>query len=212
MRLLTLFLFVVLALPALGQDTLFVVDETGGALPFASVRLVADGVWEGTTDAGGAIILPGGWPEATQVSVAYLSYATASLNLGRLRDQGLVLSLQPGSTLLAMPTVVGRRDEAADQLLYQVERISRQAIARTQSLTTADALADLSGVYVQKSQFGGGSPVIRGFEANRILLVVDGVRMNNAIFRNGHLQNAITVDPLALERMELIYGAGALAY
>ena len=44
----------------------------------------------------------------------------------------------------------------------------------------------------QKSQQGAGSPVIRGFEASRILLLVDGVRMNNLIFRAGHLQNIIT--------------------
>ena len=43
------------------------------------------------------------------------------------------------------------------------------------------------------SQQGGISPVLRGFEANRVLLVVDGVRMNNAIYRSGHLQNAGTL-------------------
>lgn len=108
--------------------------------------------------------------------------------------------------------VIGRRDEVVRDLPYQNEAIDREEISRVQPLTTADALANLSGVYVQKSQFGGGSPVVRGFEANRVLLVVDGVRMNNAIYRNGHLQNAITVDPLALDKLEVIYGAGALAY
>ncbi|MBB4080360.1 hemoglobin/transferrin/lactoferrin receptor protein [Lewinella aquimaris] len=116
------------------------------------------------------------------------------------------------SILLHSATVVGRRNEAATDLPYQIELIDAAAQRRVQSLTTADVLADLSGVYVQKSQLGGGSPVVRGFEANRVLLVVDGVRMNNAIYRNGHLQNAITVDPNVLERTEVIYGAGALAY
>ncbi|MEM1357508.1 MAG: TonB-dependent receptor, partial [Bacteroidota bacterium] len=108
--------------------------------------------------------------------------------------------------------VVGRRDEAIGDLPYVVEIVKNNAIQKAQSLSTVDALAELSGVYVQKSQFGGGSPVLRGFEANRVLLVVDGVRMNNAIYRAGHLQNAITISPLALDRMEVIYGAGALAY
>ena len=116
------------------------------------------------------------------------------------------------SILLESAVVVGRRDEAAGTLPYRVEVIQDAERRRVQSLTTADALASLSGVYVQKSQLGGGSPVLRGFEANRVLLVVDGVRMNNAIYRNGHLQNAITVDPNGLERIEVIYGAGALAY
>ena len=116
------------------------------------------------------------------------------------------------SILLESAVVVGRRDEAAGTLPYRVEVVQNAERRRVQSLTTADALAALSGVYVQKSQLGGGSPVLRGFEANRVLLVVDGVRMNNAIYRNGHLQNAITVDPNTLERIEVIYGAGALAY
>lgn len=116
------------------------------------------------------------------------------------------------SILLEGATVIGRRDELAADLPYQVELIGAAAQQRVQSLTTADALASLSGVYVQKSQLGGGSPIVRGFEANRVLLMVDGVRMNNAIYRNGHLQNIITVDPNVLTRTEVIYGAGALAY
>ncbi|WP_238752197.1 TonB-dependent receptor plug domain-containing protein [Neolewinella maritima] len=116
------------------------------------------------------------------------------------------------SILLESATVIGRRDEPATALPYQIELVRNAERRRVQSLTTADALASLSGVYVQKSQLGGGSPVLRGFEANRVLLVVDGVRMNNAIYRSGHLQNAITVDPNALDRIEVIYGAGALAY
>jgi hemoglobin/transferrin/lactoferrin receptor protein len=116
------------------------------------------------------------------------------------------------SILLQSALVIGRRDELRSTLPYRIETVGHREMRRVQSLTTVDALANLSGVYVQKSQLGGGSPVIRGFEANRVLLVVDGVRMNNAIYRAGHLQNAITVDPNVLERTELIYGAGALAY
>ena len=68
------------------------------------------------------------------------------------------------------------------------------------------------GVRIQKSQGGGGSPVIRGFEANRVLIVVDGVRMNNAIYRSGHLQNSITIDPNNIERAEIIFGSSSVGY
>ena len=74
-------------------------------------------------------------------------------------------------------------------------------------------LLELSpGVRVQKSQGGGGSPIIRGFEANRVLIVVDGVRMNNAIYRSGHLQNSITIDPNNIERAEVIFGSSSVGY
>ncbi len=63
-----------------------------------------------------------------------------------------------------------------------------------------------------KSQQGGSSPVIRGFEASRVLLIIDGVRLNNAIYRSGHLQNAITVDQNMLERVEVMYGPASTLY
>lgn len=77
---------------------------------------------------------------------------------------------------------------------------------------TADVLLQSGNVFVQKSQQGGGSPVIRGFEASRVLLMVDGVRMNNAIYRTGHLQNVISVDNMVLDRVEILYGPSSTLY
>ncbi len=78
--------------------------------------------------------------------------------------------------------------------------------------TSADILIESGNVMVQKSQGGGGSPILRGFEANKILLVVDGVRMNNAIYRSGHLQNSITIDNSILDRVEILFGPSSIIY
>lgn len=78
--------------------------------------------------------------------------------------------------------------------------------------TAAELLWSTGSVLVQQSQQGGGSPILRGFEANRVLLVVDGVRMNNAIYRSGHLQNAITVDPNILERTDILLGPNSILF
>lgn len=78
--------------------------------------------------------------------------------------------------------------------------------------TAADLLGMTGQVYIQKSQLGGGSPMIRGFSTNRVLIVVDGVRMNNAIYRSGNLQNIISVDALATESAEVIMGPGSIIY
>jgi hemoglobin/transferrin/lactoferrin receptor protein len=77
---------------------------------------------------------------------------------------------------------------------------------------TGDVLLNSGQVFVQKSQQGGSSPVIRGFEASRILLNVDGIRLNNAIYRSGHLQNIITIDNMVLDRVEIIYGPSSTLY
>ena len=108
--------------------------------------------------------------------------------------------------------VIGRRDDLPSQVPYTFHKITKENIAFYEPQTTADALWNTAGVFVQKTQMGGGSPVLRGFEANRVLLVVDGVRMNSAIYRSGHLQNSITVDNAMLERTEVIFGPGSLLY
>ena len=78
--------------------------------------------------------------------------------------------------------------------------------------TAADLISVSDEVFVQKSQLGGGSPMIRGFATNRILIVIDGVRMNNAIYREGNIQNVISLDPNSIESTEIIFGPGASIY
>lgn len=78
--------------------------------------------------------------------------------------------------------------------------------------TSADLLESTGNIYMQKSQLGGGSPMIRGFSTNRLLITVDGVRMNNAIFRGGNLQNVISVDPFTIQNTEVTLGAGSVVY
>ena len=94
----------------------------------------------------------------------------------------------------------------------QIEVVSAKRLAELQPATLGDALINTGQVFVQKSQMGGSSPVLRGFEASRVLMVIDGVRMNNATFRAGHLQDIITIDPFILDRMEVNFGAGSTLY
>lgn len=94
----------------------------------------------------------------------------------------------------------------------KIDIIRASSIQFDNPQTSADMLQQSGKVYVQQSQLGGGSPVIRGMETNRVLIVVDGVRLNNAIYRAGHLQNVITVDPNMLERVEVLHGPGSVIY
>ena len=102
--------------------------------------------------------------------------------------------------------------EKKNNIAQRIDVISSKFIASVNAQNTGDLLANTGNVFVQKSQQGGSSPVIRGFEASRVLLVVDGVRMNNLIYRTGHLQNAITVDQNMLESLEVLYGPASTLY
>jgi hemoglobin/transferrin/lactoferrin receptor protein len=93
-----------------------------------------------------------------------------------------------------------------------IEKVNLRDARLRNPQTTADLLGQIGSVFIQKSQLGGGSPMIRGFATNRVLMVVDGVRMNNAIYRSGNLQNIISIDPLTLEGAEVVFGPGSLIY
>lgn len=102
--------------------------------------------------------------------------------------------------------------EKKKNLAQSIDVITAKTISRYNAQNMGDLLINTGQLFVQKSQQGGSSPVIRGFEASRVLLVVDGIRLNNAIYRSGHLQNVITVDQFMLERVEVLYGPGSTLY
>lgn len=90
--------------------------------------------------------------------------------------------------------------------------VNAARIAETNPATSADLLTADGRLTVQKSQLGGGSPSIRGFESSRVLLMIDGIRMNNLIYRGGHLQNVITIDPSVISSVDILYGPSSVVF
>ena len=190
------------------QTRVLITDGQNG-LPYVDIYNTEQGLIF-TTDTDGYFLLPKSVDGNTLLSVSYTGYETMTYQAGFMRKEGVVVLR--GGTLLDEVVMIGRTDERTQDVINQIESIKAIDLQRTSPQTSADALGQHSGVFIQKSQMGGGSPVVRGFEANKVLLVIDGVRMNNAIYRGGHLQNAITVDAAMLERLEVIYGPGSLVY
>ncbi|MCX8143165.1 MAG: TonB-dependent receptor [Bacteroidia bacterium] len=116
------------------------------------------------------------------------------------------------NTLQEVEVSANRIIEKKNLNAQQILLIPKEEMQTFQSQTTADVLQKTGNIFVQQSQQGGGSPVIRGFEASRILLVIDGIRMNNLIYRTGHLQNIITTDNTAMDKIEVIYGPSSTIY
>lgn len=102
--------------------------------------------------------------------------------------------------------------ERKRNVVQKTDVITANEIRKMNAQTAADVLLNTGSVFVQKSQQGGGSPVIRGFEASRVQLNIDGIRYNNAIFRSGHLQNVVAVDANGLERMEVLNGPASTVH
>lgn len=105
-----------------------------------------------------------------------------------------------------------RFEEKLKDVAQPIQLIKSKELKLINQPTLADVLQTSGQVLVQKSQLGGGSPIIRGFEANKVLIVMDGIRMNNAIYRGGHLQNILSIDNNTLDRVEIVYGPGSVVY
>ncbi len=140
------------------------------------------------------------------------SYYSLTLLLTSMTDDLEVLLTEKSIKLDEIVVSVSRWAESSSEFPNKVIGVTAKDIAFSSPQTSADALMQTGEVFVQKSQLGGGSPMIRGFAANRILLTVDGIRLNNAIYRSGNLQNIISVDANSLERTEVIFGPGSVQY
>jgi hemoglobin/transferrin/lactoferrin receptor protein len=153
-------------------------------------------------------------PFSASVFISSIQYREQTINIHLVRANKGKIIVQQGLLTMIEVTGKGTTNEKIplSEVPNKVTVINRKEIALLNPQTAADALMQSGDVYLQKSQMGGGSPIIRGFEANKVLMVIDGVRMNNAIYRSGHLQNAITIDNAALENIEIHHGPGSVMY
>ena len=145
--------------------------------------------------------------------ISHLSYASLKIKKQLLKAKKYTAYLSKESEQLDEVFLsVFKKTEKAKRIAEQIAVVTAKDIQKISPQTSADLLATIPGIKVQKSQFGGGSPVIRGMESNRVLLVVDGVRMNNAIYRKGHLQNSISISPNLLDKTEVVFGPSSVIY
>ena len=203
-------LIMLLSLGASAQ-TVTVVDRTS-LQPLAMVAVTNErNELVGYTGDNGVIDLSVRSP-FSQVSFFLPGYEQSSLLRDALSNGQLVYLNSKSFNMQEVVISSSRFEESRQDVAQQIRVISRKEIELANQRTTADLIQESGQVFVQRSQFGGGSPTIRGFEASRVLLVVDGVRMNNAIYRAGHLQNIISMDQASLERVEIVYGPGSVVY
>jgi outer membrane cobalamin receptor len=95
---------------------------------------------------------------------------------------------------------------------FAVDVLQRNAIDKQVSRTVPEALIGMPGVFIQKTNHAGGSPFVRGLTGNQSLILVDGIRLNNSIFRYGPNQYMTLVDPLIVDRIEVVKGTGSVQY
>jgi hemoglobin/transferrin/lactoferrin receptor protein len=192
-----------------GQQVVVLDKVTKEPVSFANIKV---GVLQFSADLYGVFFLDESGPGDT-ISISALGYEKLSLLFEEISTLNYEVFLKPSINLLESVIVSGSRwAEKEDKSVLKIERLNKRKIGLESPQTAADLLGRMNHVFVQKSQLGGGSPIIRGFATSRVLIAVDGVRMNNAIFRAGNVQNVLSLDPYTIEATEVSYGPGAVLY
>lgn len=124
----------------------------------------------------------------------------------------LPLPLFAQEELPEMVVTASRTSRPLLELPYSATTITARQIEEFNDRTIPEALEFTPGVLVQKTTTGHGSPYIRGFTGRQNLLMIDGVRLNNSTWRSGPSQYWNTLDPLAVERMELVRSQGSVLF
>lgn len=147
------------------------------------------------------------------IEIRIIGYTVKKTNYQELLSDNFEISLSPSIFSIDQVIVSANRwGQAKRDVPVKITTTRQAQIAFNNPQTAADLLGATGDVFIQKSQQGGGSPMIRGFATNRLLIVVDGVRMNNAIFRSGNLQNVISLDAFAVEKTEVVFGPSSVIY
>ncbi len=202
--------FVCIAFCGIAQQVVVKDAITLELLPGVSIYDVEKSHFETTAENGKAKLDK--FEKGVTLSFSYIGYEMQTLQKSQIKSMQVIWMTPNTEQLGEIVLSVSRSSGKKQRLAQQVGIVTEQEIAQISPENTAVLLREVPGVRVQQSQGGGGSPVLRGFEANRVLLVVDGVRLNNAIFRSGHVHNALSVDPLTLSRAEVIFGPSSVGY
>ncbi len=193
-------------------QTVTVVDEQSGApLELVTITSETPRVMVFTNHRGQADLVA--FTTSTKIVIRSLGYRSLTTSFELLQENQFIVRLKP--TMVQFDAVVvsaSKWSQSVAQLPTRVASISPKEVALLNPQTAADLLGATGEVFIQKSQQGGGSPMIRGFAANRLVYAVDGVRMNTAIFRGGNLQNVISLDAFAIEGTEVLFGPGSVIY
>ena len=150
---------------------------------------------------------------AEKIEIRMLGYKTELKSYAELKTTDFLVLLNPlNISLDEMVFSATRWNQSSAEIPSKITSISPKEVKLQNPQTAADLLNVSGKVFIQKSQQGGGSPMIRGFSTNRLLYTIDGVRMNTAIFRSGNIQNVISLDPFATEHTEIFFGPGSVIY
>jgi len=209
-------LFLVLAFTSLikAQSISGKVFDAKNDTPLSGVNVsVKNTIFGAVTDAEGRFAITGLNAGNYHLTLSRVDFLTLEKEV-TAPEKELMLYLQPMMISLNNEVVItANRLSGGDYHTPQaISVLKAKEIAESLPRTLPEALSGSTGTFVQKTNHGGGSPVIRGLVGNQNLLVIDGIRLSNATFRSGPVQYLNTIDLSAVSQIEVLRGSGAVQY
>ncbi len=204
------------ASPGKGVIKGVVTDKDGNPVVKAHVMLMST-VIGGVTDDNGNFAISNVPEGVYSLKITHISFAekivspvivrsgqitetgTTVVNLGVLRSPGISVTAT-------------RSEREVTDISQAVNLIPENVIRERNEKTSAEVLREEPGVFVQKTSHGGGSAIIRGLSSNQILLLVDGIRMNNSTYRLGNHSYLTMIDYFTLNQIEVVRGPTSVMY
>lgn len=209
-KILILFVLILIAVNAGAQEITIIDKLTQQRIPGARIYSLKPKV-QHISDVNGRFRLDL-FRDCDSIYISYPGYQTEVYTYLYLHDKTIIELSDDNLTLDPLIVTANRWEQELSRVPFHITNLDVRSVEIQGYQTTADLLNGSGSVYVQKSQQAGGSPQLRGFATNRVLISVDGVRMNTAIFRSGNLQNVISIDANSLESAEVLFGPGAVMY
>ncbi|MDH3768515.1 MAG: TonB-dependent receptor, partial [Gammaproteobacteria bacterium] len=119
---------------------------------------------------------------------------------------------QDPARLEEVQVTAGRTEQSTSDVSAGVSVVNSQDIQRQAPAVAADLLRGVTGAFVQQTTPGQGTPIIRGLKGSEVLHLVDGMRLNNALFRNAPNQYLALIDARMLSRLEVVRGPSPTLY
>jgi len=207
---------VLLTMQLFSQSIQGVILNNDTNTPIANANISIQNSSQGTvSDTNGQFTITYSEKEAFTLFISCLGFETLQLELsGKVVKNSLEIKLQPTTIQLNKSIIVtaSKNKLLSHKIPEAVSVLTKEELRYNAPRSMAEALIGVPGVWMQKTNHGGGSPFLRGLTGNQTLLLLDGIRLNNAAFRYGPNQYFNTIDVFSVNQVEVIRGKGSVLY
>ncbi len=146
------------------------------------------------------------------ILVSHIGYLETEIDINNFHDKFVIYLKHDPISLNEVQLNITKNQLSNFSQSASISTLSDTEIQENVSRSIAESMMGTPGVWMQKTNHGGGSPFVRGLTGNYVLTLIDGIRLNNSTFRYGPNQYFNTISPFSVSSIEILRGAGSTLY